>query len=72
MSVNLKGSIWREGGRPGRVGGSGVGEPRGLPANQPQLDGLSILGSIVSNTCRNRLGEVGLTGQNVPRPDLTF
>ena len=49
-----------EGGREtGSVGGSGVGEPGGLPANQPQLDRLSILGSVVSNTCRNRLGGGG-------------
>lgn len=40
-----------EGGREtGSVGGRGAGEPGGLPANQPQLDGLSILGSVVSNT----------------------
>lgn len=28
----------------------------GLPGNQPQLNGLSILGSVVSDTCRDRWG----------------
>lgn len=34
-----------------------VGEPKGLPANQPQLDGFSISGSVISNTLQQ--GDVG-------------
>lgn len=46
-----------------------VGEPKGLPANQPQLDGFSISGSVISNTCRNRLSrEINRVECPTPQP----
>lgn len=59
--------IRREGRSPGSVRGCCDEGVQGLPANQPQLNGFSILGSVVSNTLQQ--GRVGVSEE---LPELPF